>query len=264
MRRNSIFWGLVIVLVGVVLLFNNLFPGLNVHIYLWPGLLILLGIWFLVGPALRRDKMEVETVSLPLAGIQSAELRFQHGAGRMTLSATSRPGVLLEGDFAGGLKVEQEQSGSAAKLRLRSKLWSDGVIFPGPYQEGGLVWNVGLSREIPLQLRFETGACEARIDLSDLLVSDVSLHTGASRTELTLPAKAGQTHLKVESGMAGVEIRVPEGVAARIKVSSGLAGINVSSRFPAVGGYYISPDYVSAANKVEVMIDTGMGSVEIK
>ena len=264
MRRSSLFWGLVIVLIGLVLLFNNLFPGFNVHLYLWPGLLILLGIWFLLGPVWRRGKVEMEAVSIPLADIQSAELRFQHGAGRMTLSAGNRPGVLLEGEFAGGLKVEQERDGSAARLRLRSNVLSDGVIIPGFAPEGGLVWNVGLTRDIPLQLRFETGACETRLDLSDLVVTDVRLQTGASRTEMTLPVKAGLTHVKIESGMAGVVISVPEGVAARIKVSSGMAGINISNRFPMLGGTYSSADYDTAANKAEITIDTGMGSVEIK
>lgn len=264
MRRSSLFWGSAIVLVGLVLLFNNLFPGFNIHLYLWPGLLILLGLWFLLGPILKRGTLEAESVAIPLADIHTAEVRFQHGAGKLTLSASNQPGMLLEGEFTGGLRYDLERSGSAATLRLRSKLFVEGVVIPGVQAEGGLVWNVGLARAVPLQLRFETGACEARLDLTDLLVTDVTLQTGASRTELTLPAYAGLTRVKVGSGMAGLVITVPQGVAARIKVSSGLAGINVSSRFPQAGGVYSSPDFDSALNRAEISIDTGLGSVEVR
>lgn len=264
MRRSSLFWGLVIVLVGIALLVNNLFPGINVQLYIWPGVLILLGVWFLLSPAFQRGSPEVESLSLPMEDIQSAEIRFQHGAGKLTLGAGSRPAVLVEGEFAGGVKPELVRTGASASLRLRSKVWNDGpVISPAP-GISGLNWNVGLTRDIPLQLRFETGACEAILDLSDLKVTDVRLQTGASRTELTLPARAGATTLKVESGMAEVVINVPQGVAARIKVSSGMAGIKVAERFPQQGGFYLSPDFDSAENKVEIAIDTGMGSVTIR
>lgn len=264
MRKSSFFWGLVIILVGCGLLLNNLFPGLNVQVFIWPGLLILLGIWFLLGPALRRGDLKSEAVSIPLENIQSAELRFQHGAGKMTLTAGSRPGTLLEGEFAGGLNYDLERDDQAARLRLRSKLFSDGVFIPGTVQDGGLIWNIGLTRDIPLQLRFDTGACESLIDLNELNVTAVSLHTGASRTEITLPARAGHTQVKVESGMAGVAITVPDGVAARIKVASGMASINVAGRFPAVGGGYCSLDYETAQHKADISIDTGLGSVDIR
>ncbi len=263
MRRNSVFWGLVIVLVGVALLLNNLLPGVNVHLYLWPGLLILAGLWFLLAPAWRRGRVEVQPVSIPLGNIQSAELRLQHGAGKLELSAVNRPGMLLEGEFTGGVKVIEEQGAPAARFRLQSSFFNEDVMIPGFSSGSGLLWNVGLTPEIPLQLRFETGACEARIDLTGLQVTEVRLQTGASRTDLTLPATAGLTRVSVESGLAGVVIRVPQAVAARVKVSSGLAGISVASRFPLAGGFYASPDFDSAANKAEISIDTALGSVEI-
>lgn len=264
MRRSSLFWGLVIMLVGIALLVNNLFPGVNIHLYLWPGLLILLGIWFLLGPVFQRGSLEMESLSIPLDDSQSAEIRFQHGAGKLTLGAGSRPAVLVEGEFAGGVKQDLVRSGTSANLRLRSKVWSDGpVISPAP-GVNGLNWNVGLTREIPLQLRFETGACEANLDLSDLKATDVHLQTGASRTEMTLPGRAGVTTVKVVSGVAEVVITVPQGVAARIKVSSGMAGIKIAERFPLQGGVYLSPDFETAANKVEIAIDTGVGSVTIR
>lgn len=263
MRKSSLFWGSLIIIIGLVLLINNLFPNINLHRFLWPGALILLGLWFLLRPNWKRASIEVERVSLPLEDLRSAEITFQHGAGRLTLAASARPATLLEGEFAGGVRVEQRRSGESASLRLRSAALSEaGVVLPGLGGDG-LTWNLGLTREIPLRLHFETGACEAAVDLADLLVEAVHLQTGASRTEMTLPARAGHTRVEVESGLAGVVLKVPQGVAARVNVSSGLAGIKVAERFPRHGAGYLSPDFDEAANKVEISIETGLGSVEI-
>jgi hypothetical protein len=62
-----------------------------------------------------------------------------------------------------------------------------------------------------------------------------------------------------------VTVRVPSGVAARIRIRGGLAGIKVDqNRFPRMGDTYQSADYDTAPNKVDVDIETGVGSVEIR
>ena len=110
-----------------------------------------------------------------------------------------------------------------------------------------------------------TGASETSIDLTDLQVKDLKLQTGASSTTVTLPVKAGFTHVDIESGVASTNIRVPSGVAARISAHGGLSSINVdATRFPRQGDLYQSSDYDSASNKVEVKIQTGVGSIDIR
>ena len=125
-----------------------------------------------------------------------------------------------------------------------------------------LDWSFGLNSGLSLRLEFETGAGEARIDLTHLQVTDLRLQTGASSTDVTLPADAGQTQARIEAGAASVTVRVPSGVAARIRVAGGLASINVDrDRFPREGSIYLSPDYDTASNKVDLDIETGVGSI---
>jgi hypothetical protein len=57
---------------------------------------------------------------------------------------------------------------------------------------------------------------------------------------------------------------VPAGVAARIRAEAGLSDMKVDrSRFPRQGVYYQSPDYETAANKADVTVQMGVGSVEV-
>ena len=79
------------------------------------------------------------------------------------------------------------------------------------------------------------------------------------------PANAGYTFMKAEIGAASLSIQIPSNVAARIRATGGLASISVdSSRFPKSNGIYQSPDYETAANKVEIRVDAGVGSVNIR
>ena len=144
--------------------------------------------------------------------------------------------MLMSGSFSGGVEQSLDRTGSSARLSLRTRSDAFFVGWPFTYMQEGLMWNVALTREIPLQLELETGASESRLNLQDLRVTELSLKTGASSTTITLPANAGQTRVNVQSGAASVDLRVPQGVAARIRVQSGLAGINIDrDRFPETG-----------------------------
>lgn len=208
--------------------------------------------------------MEKVQSILPLENSTSAEIEFHHGAGRLEVNNSARPGELINGWFTGGVSSEIHHDDGFATLKLRTP--SD-FPFEGTWPTGahGLEWIVGISAEITLKLSFRTGASESLLDLSGLKVTDLSLETGASATDITMPASAGATHAAVKSGVASVKIKVPEGVAAHIHVQSGLSGINVDTqRFIQNGVDYISADYGTAANKLDLYVETGVGSVEIR
>jgi len=268
MRRGSIFWGGLIVVVGVILLFGQLFPGFNAWGVFWPLVLILVGIWFLVGRSWSisgSDHMTAETVNIPLSDINEARIRFHHGAGRLDINPSGTPGTLLSGSFVGGVEQRLDRSGFAARLELRSRGDAMFIGWPFGYAQNGLTWNVALTREIPLQLELETGASETRLNLQDLRVTELMIKTGASSAVINLPTNAGMTRVEIHSGAASTELYVPQNVAARIRLQTGLAGINIDqNRFPATGSGYETPGYDSAANKVEIYAESGVASLTIR
>jgi hypothetical protein len=116
-----------------------------------------------------------------------------------------------------------------------------------------------------MALKLETGASESILDLSELLVTELNLQSGASSTELTLPAGAVYTRAKISGGAASFKVRVPSGVAARIQYSGGIASLDVDElRFPRSGDGFQSPDFATAKNKVELNIEVGAASVEVR
>ncbi len=176
----------------------------------------------------------------------------------------SDPAVLYSGQFGGGVERKVRRNGQ----RLEASLRTGDMTWFAPWDwwgsAGGLDWDVALNPTVPLSLNFETGASRAELDLTNLCVRELRVQTGASATVITMPAQAGATQARIESGAASVKVRVPDSVAARIEGTMGLGALNVNERrFPRRGGVYESDDYATAANRLDLRVEGGVGAVEV-
>ena len=252
--------------IGVVLIVLGAITLLGIFHVFWPLLLIAVGVLIVMGASWRRGEAVREQAAVALDGAQEAAVRVRHGAGKLSIGAGTAPGDLLSGSFGGGLDALKSRDGGRLAVEMRVKD-RDVTHYVFPWTRGNigvLDWDFVLNTAVPLTLALETGASESRLLLTDLQVRELSVSTGASSTIVDLPARAGMTRVRVESGAASVKLRVPAGVAASISIRGALAGIHVdTSRFPKVGDSYRSADYDSAANRVEISVETGVGSIEI-
>jgi hypothetical protein len=259
MKRSNIFWGIVLVLAATLLLLKNFGIINDFFSYFWVFALLLIGVWLIVGALTRKRKGGGERVAVGLEGATRGKIKLDHGAGRLTIHSGAMPGNLLSGECSIGSTIKSVIEGDLIKVTLKTIpdfwMWS-----PGESRN----WDLALSQEIPLVLDIDSGASTAAIDLHDLKVTALDLDTGASTTDLTLPAGAGETRVKVDAGAATLHIHIPVDVAAQIHVESGMASIRVGDRFPKIGNnLYLSPDYATATNRADITIETGMTTVEI-
>lgn len=268
MRRNSLFWGLVFVVLGGLLLLNN-FVVLRFNIWkvFWPLLVILLGVWILWQTMYGKETLETVLAAIPLEGASEARISIHHGAGELRVGSGATPDELVSGSFAGGLNKTMNLSGSHLDLSL--KVPTEGfpfVIAPWLWTQGNRIsWDIQLNPQVPISLEVNSGASDAQLDLSETLVKELVLKTGASATKVITPAKAEYTRLKVEAGAASVKVTVPEGVAARLDVDGGLLDVKVDqSRFPKTDKVYQSPDYDTAPHRLDIKVDAGVGSISVE
>lgn len=85
MRRNGLFWGGILIALGVLLLLQNLrIITIDVWGVFWPLLLIVFGAWTLWGVFAKPG--ETEQVTVPLEGAGRAKLRLNYGAGRLLIN----------------------------------------------------------------------------------------------------------------------------------------------------------------------------------
>jgi len=265
MRRGQLFWGVILLIVGGLMLLNSMgvrLPGgMSPMDLFWPVILILAGLWVLLGVYMR-GSISTEQASVDLQGARQASLKIRHGAGELKLRSGAGSAELARGSFAGGL--DQKASLSGDKLEVRMRPSRDFLDFPffGPHAQ--LDWDVALNAEIPLALTLSAGANKSVLDLQDMNITDLKVETGASDTRVTLPA-CGRLRADFDLGAASLELVVPQGVAARIHASIGAADLKVDqARFPRAGGVYQSPDFDSAANAVDISIDAGAASIKVR
>jgi hypothetical protein len=225
-RRASLFWGSVLIILAALLLLKQMgvIAG-DIFGYFWPLVIIAFGAWLIVGFFVRKRPIQGELVSIPLEGATSAFIKLDHGAGRLTMNSGAGSDEIVNGTFTNGLSYKSHQEGGRLEVRLRTsqEFWA---WWPGE----SLDWDIHLNREIPLSLKIDSGASTSTIDLSDLKVTDLDIDTGASSTELTLPANAGNTHVDIDTGASSLKVSIPLGVAATIRVKSGITSVNINSR----------------------------------
>jgi hypothetical protein len=258
-------WPLVLIAAGGVFLLQDL-ERIDADIVLWPVILIAVGLGVVLSAVPSRGRgVQTVTESVPFEGATSARIRLKHGAGRLSVHAMLDPDLLLQGTFAGGVDKDVARRGGEVEVTLRQRPAAGlDYVFPWNWGHGPLDWSIGVSRRVPLRLDVDAGANRADLDLSELSVSDLTVSTGASETNLTVPAK-GRTTARVKAGAAAVRVRVPERVAARVVVKGGLSSTKVDeTRFPRSGGEFRSPDFDTAVDRVDLSIDAGAASVEVR
>jgi hypothetical protein len=259
MRRGSIFWGLVLVLLGGLFLLQAQGLIKDVFGWFWPIALILLGAWIVFGRLLPRGTYSGDTFSIDLQGASKVDLDLDQGAGTVVMTGGAPAGVALTGSQAVGMDVNSHLSGDGLSIDLNAG--PTFIPFIGP--DGG-EWRFQVTQEVPVHLKVDSGASNLDFDFTNVKLAFLGVDTGASSLKVKLPSDAGHTLIDVESGAASLEILVPENVAARIRFEQGVSSIDIDEkRFPVSGSLRQSPDFDSAANRVEINLEGGANSVKI-
>jgi hypothetical protein len=260
MRRDNIFWGTALILLGVLLFLQTQGIIGNIFQYFWPLALILVGSWVILNVYWPPARSDEETFIVPLGAAKNARFKFSHGAGQIHITGGAPVGQALVGLAGVGMNKHSHVEGD--RLEVQVEAGPSFVPFLGPAQG---VWRFQLTQEIPSTLIVDSGASSLDIDLRDVPVTRVELNTGASSSNVTVPAR-GVSLVEVEGGVASINIRVPETTAARIRVEEGVSSVNVdTNRFPRLdSGIYQSSNYETASDRSDINIETGLGSVTVR
>lgn len=143
--RGSIFWGTVLLVVGLIFLVNQ-FISVNLWLYFWPVVLILLGLWFLFGRTLLYGErgipsQQVISFSGPAGGVVSGSAaptegaadenrvlptfnRLQHrGYGNLTLAQGDREELIIDAPEAIRANIQTEVKNNALIISYQANWW---------------------------------------------------------------------------------------------------------------------------------------------
>ena len=298
-RGVRLFWPIVLIGVGSILLLTNL--GVitgnpwTIIIQLWPVLLIALGLEILLGgstgwravmsallglalvggilwvliaqpaiPGLNFGSSNLQTtdISHPLEGVESANAVLSFGAGTSKLYALSDSSNLIEGQLRtyGTPNFRVSTSGDRATITLSPGDMPAPLVFPPISEE---TWDVGLNSSVTYQLALNVGVGQSKIDLAKLHISGGQIDGGVGTSELYLSGE-GRYRLGINGGVGTIRIYVPSGLAVRAEVEGGLGSFN---RLPGMQevreGVYETPGFATAENAATLTINGGVGSISM-
>ncbi|HXF37572.1 MAG TPA: hypothetical protein VNO17_10385, partial [Actinomycetota bacterium] len=193
----------------------------------------------------------------PLDGAASGRVAVRHGPGRLVLTASHQPGVLVEGAFGGGVTRDVRREAGRVEVRLAPPRRAVG-------RGRALDWTVALGRRTALAVELELDSSRGELDLSDCRATDLALRARGSDVDLRLPG-AGDTHARVEARAGVLRVRVPDRVAARITLRGRPGQVRVDPvRFRARDDRHESPDYEHASRRVDLELDVDGTDVEVR
>lgn len=298
-RRGGFVGPLILITLGVIFLLSNL-GLLSWNLWdliwrLWPVLLIAIGLDILFGrrsalgslvalvlaialiggvvwyaatqlPAVAGQPVTTERIVQERADAASADVRISFGAGQLRVGALKDSPNLVEGMVVTGpgerVLRDFRVDGSVARFTLQS----EGVpVGPWPWgqRNQARTWSLDLSPSVTMTLDVSTGVGESVIDLSGLVVTDLHVSSGIGQTEVRLPSR-GQVRAKISGGIGQLTITLPEGMAARIHATASLGGVSVPEGYTRQDDYYVSANYATAQDRVDLDVSGGIGQVVIR
>jgi len=208
----------------------------------------------------------VGSYSEPLGEIQLAEVEVDFNAGSLTvLSLPFGSSNLVEvnsevRDGTGGMRVDFNRQGSEGRLYLTTER-----VDRGFWEEVGARWEVKFTRNAILTFNIRTAASNLSLDFSQLKVTELRLGIDAGNCTVRMPVQTGITHAYIDAAAANVEVIIPEGVEARIRADTDLCNLDIDeSRFSKQGDYYISSDFDTNPNRIDLEINCDLGRVGVK
>ena len=326
-NNSGIFGPLLLIALGTFWLLSNfgILPELNwgALFNLWPLLLIFLGLNMFVGNApgilgkllstlvagaaigtlmmvlLFADSLpfinsgsnataiQDAPVRVPLGEAESAQVRIDTGSTESNLFVLDDSEQLLDGtvSYFGilDLDVSDRRDGLSVDLKTVDSGWQF-----GSGRDALNPWKIGLSDDVPVDLRIDSGSGSVDMLLSGMVLSNFDVDAGSGRVNATLPEGsydvnidlgsgastwvlpgAGDGEFDIDSGSGSVKLLVPQSLEARIELSGGSGGFSADSRFTQIAGdsddsVWETANYDNAENRMEIKIDQGSGSVSIE
>lgn len=288
---RGVVWPVLLILAGVVLLLNNtgeLERGLLELLFrMWPAILLAAGIELLIpkrsawtylltlalvlgvfgGSYLLLDTIEARaerggTFSEPLAEGEQAILVLHPIIGELQLTAGAPGQMLVAGTLPDGdpdrVSIQRSQRGGRTVVEF-SREFSEGNWFIFPFFQER--WNLRANSGIPLEVEVDLAVGLMNLDLAELELSRVDAGMGVGEIRLRLPDSVGDA--SAGGGVGLLRIEVPADADVRIRVSRGLAALDLPDDYRYADGIATSPGARAGSPTLELEVNLGVGLISI-
>lgn len=290
---DSLFWGALLVTVGVLLLLGNLgivdvdwmnlwrlwplaivFAGLSIiktRHWAWRVLMVLavlasLAAVVAVGTGAftpdGRDSSgrQTQTVTTDKSA-KDASVEIEAGASDLTLDSHSSSDVAKAVLENSELELVQESrlEGDTQNVKLATK-----KINGDWFVRGGATWRVDLTENLPLDVTVNAGASRLTADLSRTRLQSLVVDAGASSVDIKLGDKEASQTIAIDSGASSVTLRVPKASGVSVMIDGSLNSKDLGDLKETSKDTYQSDGFDTASKKITIRADIGVASFKIE
>lgn len=187
----------------------------------------------------------------------------------------------------GELRVEPRSDEETVTVRVSETGQPLRWLDPTTWNTGDAGWEIGLNRDVPIDLTLDVGNGSAAASLAALRLSrlqldggngalnvrlpdgnyDIAIDGANGATALSLPS-AGRQEVTVDGGNGSIRLGLPEGMEARVEFETGSGRVRVDERFRLISGdddegVYETAGYAAAGDRVLIVAETGNGTLSI-
>lgn len=257
MSANKLFWGLLVIALGLLLFLNNLgvLPGAYVQNAwsLWPMLLIVWGVSLLiartgrgatffsalaaliiiasvVGVAWLAGQGKIGSqVNMPQTisqdsqvGVSQVNLSLKMGAADIKIDSGASKALEGSADTIGGVDIVSSIKADIQSIELK-QAEVPASFFMKSYRND---LRIKLNGELGYKIKADLGASSFKMDLSDVKVSSLDLSTGATSGEIKFGEKFFRPEATISTGASSFTIKVPKNIGLVLYNNSGMVSVS--------------------------------------
>jgi len=296
MKYKNIFWGVVLIILGVLFILKN-FNIIQFNwvylIELWPLLLVFWGISLI--PIKEIIKLFLYLIAL-IIGIYLVNTsngdslwywRFKN------INENKYNEQIIEKDYDTSYKIAQlklsavsgsfevkgntnklisfKNTGNIGRYKVSEKI-NDSIIDIDLGLESNIVsvnkneenkCNLLLNTTPIWSLFFEAGASDINLELKDFKIEKIKFEGGASNLNLTLGNKYPNTNIKVEAGVSSIKLNIPKSSGCELIVDNVLSSKKIEGFVNINDNVYRTENFDTATEKIKIYLEAAVSKFEI-
>jgi len=303
MKFRNIFWGVILILIGVLFILQNLnivdFEWVSLW-RLWPVILVLWGVsilptnnwiktllviivlagsvYFMLDQTIdwRTDRVfkydyEYEYDDHKTKVHQDFTIPYEDSVSTVFLDFEAAAGSFYINDTSDDL-LSFSNSGSGGRYTYVVKRSDDKAKIYIEREGEELYLNkkskyskieLALNKEPVWNINLDVGAAKLDFDLSEFNVKKLDLDAGAASLEIKLGDKYPKSYLNIDAGASEIVIKVPSNSGCDLNLSAVLSGKSISGFKKIDHGHYRTENFEDAENKIYINVDAAVSSYTI-
>jgi hypothetical protein len=201
-----------------------------------------------------------ESRSLELDKSERVRAELKMGSGELDVRGGAQK--LMDADFTYNVAAWKPD------LRYTSVAAAGDLILRQPgttFSTGNSVnhWDLRFNNNVPLDLKVEFGAGEARLNLGSLSLRGLNVEMGAGTLRLDLRGTPAQDYsARIRGGIGEATVYLPRDVGISASVTGGLGDISVTG-LRKNGDLYVNDSSATAKVKIRLDIEGGVGAIKV-